>query len=102
MGCASSFKSFNCSEKKKNSGHVPEHKCLLFLSAHIDNGQRVKERGEQRFPVPGEPVCVVCGRYGEYICNEVRVLQRFELFPSVKPSCLNTALLILFLCDTDW
>ncbi|XP_058896234.1 probable ATP-dependent RNA helicase DDX59 isoform X3 [Kogia breviceps] len=24
----------------------------------------------QRQAEPGEPVCVVCGRYGEYICNE--------------------------------
>lgn len=24
----------------------------------------------QRWPEPGEPVCVVCGRYGEYICDE--------------------------------
>ncbi|KAF4789617.1 kinesin family member 14 [Turdus rufiventris] len=24
----------------------------------------------QRWAEPGEPVCVVCGRYGEYICNE--------------------------------
>ncbi|KAF3448351.1 hypothetical protein FNV43_RR09064 [Rhamnella rubrinervis] len=30
----------------------------------------VKSRSEQRFPVPGEPVCVVCGKFGEYICNE--------------------------------
>ncbi|XP_021848647.1 uncharacterized protein [Spinacia oleracea] len=29
-----------------------------------------KSRSEQRFPLPGEPVCVICGRYGEYICNE--------------------------------
>ncbi|CBK22592.2 uncharacterized protein [Blastocystis hominis] len=25
---------------------------------------------DQRYPEPGEPVCVVCGRYGEYICDE--------------------------------
>ncbi|CAK9263573.1 unnamed protein product [Sphagnum jensenii] len=25
---------------------------------------------EQRAPEPGEPQCVICGRYGEYICNE--------------------------------
>ncbi|XP_071917913.1 uncharacterized protein [Coffea arabica] len=31
---------------------------------------RVKSRSEQRLPLPGEPVCVVCGKYGEYICNE--------------------------------
>ncbi|XP_033007342.1 probable ATP-dependent RNA helicase DDX59 isoform X2 [Lacerta agilis] len=24
----------------------------------------------QRWPQPGEPVCVVCGRYGEYICDK--------------------------------
>ncbi|XP_003223658.2 probable ATP-dependent RNA helicase DDX59 [Anolis carolinensis] len=24
----------------------------------------------QRWPLPGEPVCVVCGRYGEYICDK--------------------------------
>ena len=24
----------------------------------------------QRLPDPGEPVCVICGRYGEYICDE--------------------------------
>ncbi|XP_057415779.1 uncharacterized protein LOC130710503 isoform X2 [Lotus japonicus] len=30
----------------------------------------VKGRNEQRFPVSGEPVCLMCGRYGEYICNE--------------------------------
>ncbi|CAJ0953609.1 unnamed protein product [Ranitomeya imitator] len=23
----------------------------------------------QRWPLPGEPVCVICGRYGEYICD---------------------------------
>ncbi|XAR54959.1 RNA helicase [Bertholletia excelsa] len=31
---------------------------------------RVKNRSEQRFAVPGEPVCVVCGKYGEYVCDE--------------------------------
>lgn len=28
------------------------------------------KRAVQRFPAPGEPVCVMCGRYGEYICDE--------------------------------
>lgn len=32
---------------------------------------RVKERYcEQREALPGEPRCVICGRYGEYICDE--------------------------------
>ncbi|XP_062868797.1 probable ATP-dependent RNA helicase DDX59 [Trichomycterus rosablanca] len=26
-------------------------------------------RKSQRWPEPGEPVCVMCGRYGEYICD---------------------------------
>ncbi|XP_073139607.1 uncharacterized protein [Henckelia pumila] len=31
---------------------------------------RIKFQTEQRYPTPGEPTCVVCGKYGEYICNE--------------------------------
>ncbi|CAI9095835.1 OLC1v1031858C1 [Oldenlandia corymbosa var. corymbosa] len=31
---------------------------------------RIKRRSEQRLPLPGEPTCVVCGKYGEYICDE--------------------------------
>ncbi|XP_042037349.1 DEAD-box ATP-dependent RNA helicase 41-like isoform X2 [Salvia splendens] len=31
----------------------------------------VKERcWDQREALPGEPICAVCGRYGEYICDE--------------------------------
>ncbi|XP_071702427.1 uncharacterized protein [Rutidosis leptorrhynchoides] len=37
---------------------------------HVNTADDVTERNEQRFPVPGEPVCVVCGKYGEYICDE--------------------------------
>ncbi|CAN0842199.1 DEAD-box ATP-dependent RNA helicase 41 [Linum grandiflorum] len=32
--------------------------------------EKIKTRDEQRFPIAGEPFCVICGRYGEYICNE--------------------------------
>lgn len=43
---------------------------MLSLGHKIEfNG--IKSRNEQRFPVSGEPVCLICGRYGEYICNEV-------------------------------
>ncbi|CAI0413308.1 unnamed protein product [Linum tenue] len=31
---------------------------------------QIKTRDEQRFPLAGEPFCVVCGKYGEYICDE--------------------------------
>lgn len=30
----------------------------------------ILQRSNQRFAAPGEPYCVVCGRYGAYICNE--------------------------------
>ncbi|XP_042200883.1 probable ATP-dependent RNA helicase DDX59 [Callorhinchus milii] len=33
--------------------------------------EMVKERSEsQRWAEPGEPACVMCGRYGEYICDQ--------------------------------
>ncbi|XP_076907179.1 uncharacterized protein LOC143563547 isoform X2 [Bidens hawaiensis] len=40
------------------------------VSGNTDTANFVKKRSEQRFPVPGEPACVVCGKYGEYICDE--------------------------------
>uniref|UniRef100_A0A2C9WAL5 CCHC-type domain-containing protein n=1 Tax=Manihot esculenta TaxID=3983 RepID=A0A2C9WAL5_MANES len=39
-------------------------------SGHTNGVDQVKTRSEQRFPAPEEPVCVICGKYGEYICNE--------------------------------
>ncbi|WCJ25939.1 DEAD-box ATP-dependent RNA helicase 41 [Euphorbia peplus] len=39
-------------------------------SGHQKEVDSIKTRGEQRYPAPGEPACVVCGKYGEYICNE--------------------------------
>ncbi|XP_044486435.1 uncharacterized protein LOC123211677 isoform X2 [Mangifera indica] len=38
--------------------------------ANISEVEKIKSRSEQRYPVPGEPTCIVCGKYGEYICNE--------------------------------
>ncbi|XP_075924891.1 putative ATP-dependent RNA helicase DDX59 isoform X3 [Petromyzon marinus] len=35
-----------------------------------DEAPVVSYSKNQRWPETGEPVCVVCGRYGEYICNE--------------------------------
>ncbi|KAL6178343.1 hypothetical protein ACLB2K_049861 [Fragaria x ananassa] len=39
-------------------------------SGQANESDGVKSRSEQRYPHPGEPVCVMCGKYGEYICNE--------------------------------
>ena len=33
----------------------------------VNEVDQVKSRSEQPFPFLGEPVCVVCGWYGEYI-----------------------------------
>uniref|UniRef100_A0A8C4SNS4 RNA helicase n=1 Tax=Erpetoichthys calabaricus TaxID=27687 RepID=A0A8C4SNS4_ERPCA len=49
-----------------------------FLTENLHNKQEGCPVGEdpvksfkknQRWPEPGEPVCVLCGRYGEYICD---------------------------------
>ncbi|KAI9111050.1 hypothetical protein K1719_017925 [Acacia pycnantha] len=47
-----------------------EEKQDLLTSGDTNEFDGVKSRNEQRFPLPGEPVCLICGRYGEYICNE--------------------------------
>lgn len=44
----------------------PDHQNSSFLNDY----KEVKSKTEQRFAIAGEPVCVVCGRYGEYICDE--------------------------------
>lgn len=37
----------------------------------LDAGDDVKLRSrDQREALPGEPKCILCGRYGEYICDE--------------------------------
>ncbi|OVA09807.1 zinc finger protein [Macleaya cordata] len=57
------------SDERTSSGeHEEKHDAPS--SDYLDEADRIKKRVEQRFPVPGEPACVVCGRYGEYICNE--------------------------------
>ena len=38
-------------------------------SESIDEDEVVEFSEDQRSARPGEPVCVVCGRYGAYICD---------------------------------
>ncbi|TSW35251.1 putative ATP-dependent RNA helicase DDX59 [Bagarius yarrelli] len=65
------------SEKK------PEEDATLLLNELPSNERELSEEEEeekeepvksfkksQRWPNPGEPVCVMCGRYGEYICDK--------------------------------
>lgn len=43
----------------------------MLPSGHLNESDHVKSIIEQRFPHPGEPVCVMWGKYGEYMCDEV-------------------------------
>ncbi|KAL8200820.1 hypothetical protein R6Q57_012159 [Mikania cordata] len=68
-----SDKSFSEDEENHTSGSIQkiyEEKKDSHNDGKIETTNLVKERSKQRFPVPGEPVCVVCGKYGEYICDE--------------------------------
>lgn len=77
----------------------------MLLLGPIKEFDQVKSRSEQRFPDPGEPVCIVCGRYGEYICNEVtyvndifsfsKPLLRSSMFPPVESPCKQCVSLLI-------
>ncbi|KAK2409759.1 DEAD-box ATP-dependent RNA helicase [Trifolium repens] len=58
------------SDESASSEGEETHTDTLPKSGHKEEFNGVKSRNEQRFPVSGEPVCLMCGRYGEYICNE--------------------------------
>ncbi|KAK2356212.1 DEAD-box ATP-dependent RNA helicase [Trifolium repens] len=58
------------SDESASSEGEETHTDTLPKSGHKEEFNGVKSRNEQRFPVSGEPVCLICGRYGEYICNE--------------------------------
>ncbi|KAJ7944750.1 DEAD-box ATP-dependent RNA helicase 41 [Quillaja saponaria] len=58
----------NFSDESSSSEYEEKHS--VPSSDHINENDGIKSKNEQRFPVPGEPVCLICGRYGEYICNE--------------------------------
>ncbi|KAL3743257.1 hypothetical protein ACJRO7_018546 [Eucalyptus globulus] len=43
---------------------------FCFLRPNQWKSNLGKIRSEQRLPLPREPVCLMCGKYGEYICDE--------------------------------
>ncbi|KAJ8384535.1 hypothetical protein AAFF_G00204500 [Aldrovandia affinis] len=50
----------------QGSGHFKESE-----AEDSEEEEPVKSlKRSQRWPEPGEPVCVICGRYGEYICDQ--------------------------------
>ncbi|XWS58968.1 hypothetical protein CRYUN_Cryun08bG0079700 [Craigia yunnanensis] len=64
-------------EYDKSGPSIVHRKCdlhTLFYYVYcidVNEVDQVKSRSEQSFPLLGEPVCVVCGRYGEYICDKI-------------------------------
>ncbi|XP_073012034.1 uncharacterized protein [Typha latifolia] len=56
-------------KRNQDASHVDRKQDTQSV-ATMDESNQVKGRHEQRFPIPGEPVCVICGRFGEYICDK--------------------------------
>ncbi|KAK4435018.1 putative ATP-dependent RNA helicase DDX59 [Sesamum alatum] len=74
------------SEEQLNSSNGIQY---FPISDNTEEADRIKTRTEQRYPAPGEPVCSVCGKYGEYICNETNddicsMECKAELLQSIK------------------
>lgn len=53
------------SSRSESSSEDRKNKNCFLVEEPIKSFSRT-----QRWPEPGEPVCVVCGRYGEYICDQ--------------------------------
>ncbi|XP_020550789.1 uncharacterized protein LOC105164316 isoform X2 [Sesamum indicum] len=74
------------SEEQFNSSNGIQY---FPVTDSTEEADRIKTRTEQRYPASGEPVCVVCGKYGEYICNETNddicsMECKAELLQSIK------------------
>ena len=64
-------------EKETGSSETVEN--IQFDSSNIHHEQQIQDSDfdnvisyskNQRWPMEGEPICVICGRYGEYICSQ--------------------------------
>ncbi|KAE8674049.1 DEAD-box ATP-dependent RNA helicase 41 [Hibiscus syriacus] len=54
---------------ENGSGNDPCQSSALQEDVYQDDGIKVNSK-DQRDALVGEPKCVICGRYGEYICDE--------------------------------
>uniref|UniRef100_A0A7N0VN00 CCHC-type domain-containing protein n=1 Tax=Kalanchoe fedtschenkoi TaxID=63787 RepID=A0A7N0VN00_KALFE len=59
--------------------------------AQVASVDQITRSSEQRYALPGEPSCVICGKYGEYICNETdddvcSMECKLEVLHSLKPA----------------
>ncbi|TRZ02865.1 hypothetical protein DNTS_026731 [Danionella cerebrum] len=69
-------------EPSADSRNIGESSCQQPENEHVTAEEEEEDEEEeeqepvksfkksQRWPQPGEPVCVMCGRYGEYICDK--------------------------------
>jgi hypothetical protein len=57
--------------KRKLSEDIPEQSNKRFNIQDQDLEEEVKQfSSDQRLALPDEPICVICGKYGEYINDE--------------------------------
>ncbi|KAJ4712764.1 DEAD-box ATP-dependent RNA helicase 41 [Melia azedarach] len=70
LGTSSSVINLVGYESDQSSSSDCEERADPPNSADMGEVEKIKSRSEQRYPIAGEPACVVCGKYGEYICNE--------------------------------
>ncbi|KAL8552745.1 hypothetical protein ACS0TY_001428 [Phlomoides rotata] len=72
------------SEELFNSSSVMQYFPIPGSTGEAD---RIKTQSEQRYPAPGEPVCVMCGYYGEYICDEEPQSEQLAVGPLSARRC---------------
>ena len=77
-GSTSSILEGNCNKSFAESvGETSVDRTLNVISSPESDGESDEDSSDivyfsknQRWPEEGEPVCVVCGRYGEFICDQ--------------------------------
>lgn len=57
-------------QRRDNQHHVSVPDSNLPSKSEEDAEPIVQYSVNQRWPIEGEPICVICGRYGAYICDE--------------------------------
>ena len=67
----------------------------------VEDDGVIMQKSDQRFAAPGEPTCVVCGRYGAYICDKVEYLW-FEIAKPIRILCVSNQKNICHFTDRGW
>ncbi|KAG0566712.1 hypothetical protein M758_7G078100 [Ceratodon purpureus] len=70
LGFNSAGSSSTDDEDNDVAGSLTEITSDTATEKEASSDQIVAKRADQRFALPGEPECVVCGRFGAYICDK--------------------------------